>query len=154
MIDAVYYLPGGNWVGEIHKHTDGFFYTGTTQTESSVRLSYDQIADLYLLPDTPWAGETHIYSDSNYYTGGVHNDGSVILNLTGIPSESTISYNEGGSVSTSLVDISLIPSFTDESLTPYYFGCILGEGVEWVRRFPIDGEGFLIKIEDSPTVEI
>jgi len=151
MIDVVYYLPGGNWIGEVHTHTDGFFYTGTTHTESSVRLSYDQIADKYLLPDTPWAGETHLYSGSTF-TGLVHNDGSVVLNQTGIPSESSVSYNEQGSAS--LVDISLIPSFTDESLTPYYFGCILGEGVEWVRRFPIGGEGFLIKIEDSPTVEI
>ena len=26
-------------------------------------------------------------------------------------------------------------------------------GFEWVRRFPVDGEGFLIKITDSPTAE-
>jgi len=154
MIDVVYYLPGGSWIGKTHKHSDGFFYTGSFHTENSVRLSYDQIQDKYLLPDTPWAGTTHLYSDSNYYTGSVHNDGSVVLNQTGIPSNASISYNEGGSVSTSLLDISLIPSFTDETLTPYYFGCVLGEGVEWVRRFPIDGEGFLIRIEDSPTVDL
>lgn len=32
--------------------------------------------------------------------------------------------------------------------------CNIGEGVEWVRRFPVQGEGFLIKVEDSPTAEI
>jgi hypothetical protein len=30
----------------------------------------------------------------------------------------------------------------------------MGTGVEWVRRFPSDGEGFLIKIVDSPTMEL
>ena len=152
MIDTVWYLPGGNWTGTVHTHTDGFFYTGTSNTDSSVRLSWDQVAGKYFIPDTPWAGEVHLHSDENYYTGPVHNDGSVILNKTGVPSEANTEYNDEGQVS--LLDISLIPSFTDESLTPYYFGCILGEGVEWVRRMPISGEGFLIKIEDSPTVEI
>lgn len=148
MIDLVWYLPGGNWTGEWHKHTDGFFYTGTIQTASSVRLSFDQVAKKYFLPDTPWSGDTHLYS-GNYFTGSIHNDGSVFLNQTGIPSSDDTPYNEGG-----VTALAMIPSFTDEALTPYYFGCVLGEGVEWARRFPISGEGFYIKIEDSPTVEI
>lgn len=152
MIDMVWYLPGGYWTGDVNTGTDGFFYTGLTYTDSSVRLSYDQIEDKYFLPSTPWAGEVHLHSDSNYYTGLVHNEGSVLLNKTGIPSDPNTAYNENGGVG--FHDISLIPSFTDESLTPYYFGCILGEGVEWVRRFPVDGEGFLIKIEFSPTTEL
>jgi hypothetical protein len=45
-------------------------------------------------------------------------------------------------------------SFTDPNLTPADFGCSLGSGVEWVRRFPEDSEGFLIKIVDSPTSEL
>jgi hypothetical protein len=147
MIDVVWYLPGGFWTGEVHKHTDGYFYTGTAHTDSSVRLSYEQTVSRYFIPDTPWSGEVHLHS-ANYYTGTVHNNGSVLLNQTGIPSSDDTEYNE-----TSL-DLSFIPSFTDESLTPYYFGCVLGEGVEWVRRFPVSGEGFLIKIVDSPTVEI
>lgn len=151
MIDVVFYLPGGNWTGEVHQHTDGFFYTGSFHTESSVRLSYNQVQKLYLLPDTVWAGEVHDYSGMNF-TGDVHNDGSVLLNQTGVPSADDVSFNEQGMALTSA--ISLIPSWTDESLTPYYFGCILGEGVEWVRRFPINGEGFLIKIEASPTAEL
>lgn len=48
---------------------------------------------------------------------------------------------------------SVTPSFTPSS-TPEDFGCFLGDGVEWVRRFPVCGEGFLIKIEFSPTTEI
>ena len=46
-----------------------------------------------------------------------------------------------------------IPSFTDPTLTPSDFGCGLGSGVEWIRRFPVSSEGFIIKIEDSPTAE-
>lgn len=152
MIDVVWFLPGGNWTGEVHTHIDDRFYTGTLHTASSVLLSYDQVTDKYYLPDTPWTGEVHTHSDANHYTGDVHNDGSVLLNQTGIPSDAATSYNEDG-VAT-LLDLSLIvPDFTDQNLTPYYFGCILGEGVEWVRRFPISGEGFLVKIEGSPSVE-
>jgi hypothetical protein len=150
MIDTVWFLPGGNWTGEVHTHTDGFFYTGTVHTESSVRLSWDQTVEKYFIPDTPWAGDVNLYSDDNYYTGIVHNDGSVILNKTGIPSDANAAYNEEG---LALLNISTI-SFTDESLTPYYFGCILGEGVEWVRRLPLNGEGFLIQVVNSPTTEL
>lgn len=45
-------------------------------------------------------------------------------------------------------------SFTDPNMTPSDFGCGLGLGVEWVRRFPVEGDGFLIQIIDSPTMEI
>ena len=151
MIDVVFYLPGGHWTGNTHTHTDGFFYTGTSNTVASVKLSFDQIADKFFLPNTPWTGDTHLHSDDNTYTGLIHNDGSVILDQTGIPSGAETAYDEDGKT---LLNISLIPSFTDEALTPYYFGCILGEGVEWVRRMPISGEGFLIKITGSPTMEL
>ena len=154
MIDVVYFLPGGNWTGENHTHTDGHFYTGSTQTDASVRLSYDQVRDIYLLPDTPWTGETHVLSTGQVLTGTSQNDGSVILNQTGVPSEDTAEYDDESLsiLSAGLSDV--IPSFTDESLTPYYFGCVLGEGVEWARRFPLQGEGFLVKIEMSPTTEL
>lgn len=33
-------------------------------------------------------------------------------------------------------------------------GCGIGPGVEWVRRFPVEGEGFVVKIIDSPTAEL
>jgi hypothetical protein len=49
---------------------------------------------------------------------------------------------------------SVIPSFTSPTLTPADFGCGLGVGVEWVRRFPVDAEGFLIMITESPTAEL
>lgn len=146
MTDVVWYLPGGNWQGEVHKHTDGYFYTGSAQTGSSVRVSYDQIEGVYLLPKTVWAGENHLYTDANYYTGESHNNGSVAL--LKVPASTSV--DELG-----ILGVSVIPSFTDEGLTPYYFGCILGEGVEWTRRFPKDfAEGFLIRIIDSPTKEI
>jgi hypothetical protein len=44
--------------------------------------------------------------------------------------------------------IPIVPSFITS-----VSGCDLGSGVEWVRRFPLDAEGFLIKIVDSPTAE-
>jgi len=49
--------------------------------------------------------------------------------------------------------ISNVPSFTPSTI-PECLGCFLGDGVEWIRRFPIEGEGFLIKIVDSPTKEL
>lgn len=149
MIDVVWFLPGGYWSGDVFTHDDGYFYTGLAFTDSSVRLSYDQIQDKYFIPDTQWNGEFHIHTDAGYYTGSFHDEGSVVLSKTGIPSDDNTSYNENG-----VVALSVIPSFTDISLTPADYGCTLGEGVEWVRRFPIEGEGFLIKITDSFTTEI
>jgi hypothetical protein len=46
----------------------------------------------------------------------------------------------------------IVPSGIDLS-TPVNFGCGPGIGVEWIRRFPVENEGFLIKIIDSPTSE-
>lgn len=46
---------------------------------------------------------------------------------------------------------SVTPSFI--SYTEDQMGCELGAGVEWVRRFPVTGEGFVIKVNDSPTAE-
>lgn len=40
------------------------------------------------------------------------------------------------------------PSFTPSNSPTH---CGLGDGVEWARRFPSNGEAFLIKIEDSFT---
>lgn len=44
-------------------------------------------------------------------------------------------------------------SFTPSTMSAADFGCFLGAGVEWVRRFPVDSEGFLIKIVESHTAE-
>jgi hypothetical protein len=48
----------------------------------------------------------------------------------------------------------VVPSFTSPSLTPEDFGCVKGIGVDWIRRFPVNGEGFVIHVVDSPTVEL
>lgn len=45
----------------------------------------------------------------------------------------------------------LVPSFTTPSASD--LGCSLGDGVEWVRRFPVEKAGYLIQIVDSPTSE-
>lgn len=50
--------------------------------------------------------------------------------------------------------VSITPSFTPETLSAGDFGCKLSEGVEWIRRFPSDSEGFLVKVVDSPTAEL
>jgi hypothetical protein len=43
-------------------------------------------------------------------------------------------------------------SFTP-SMTINDYGCGHPAGVEWIRRFPLESEGFLIKINDTPTAE-
>lgn len=48
---------------------------------------------------------------------------------------------------------SVVPSFTDSDLTPVDFGCGHSMEIDWIRRFPVDTEGFYIKIQDSPTSE-
>jgi hypothetical protein len=52
------------------------------------------------------------------------------------------------------------PSFTPPSafnppstFNPATYGCWLGLDVEWTRRMPTDGQGYLIKIVESPTKE-
>lgn len=49
------------------------------------------------------------------------------------------------------LSISVIPSFTPSTYSLVDFGCIVGEDVEWVRRYPSTKEGFLIQVIDSPT---
>lgn len=44
--------------------------------------------------------------------------------------------------------ISLIPTYLTDVTS-----CSIGQNVEWVRRFPIEREGFLIRIVDTPTSE-
>jgi hypothetical protein len=39
------------------------------------------------------------------------------------------------------------------SYTEFQMGCTTGVGVDWVRRYPNNAEGYLIKIHDSPTSE-
>jgi hypothetical protein len=39
------------------------------------------------------------------------------------------------------------------SYTPSVLGCGIGDGVEWVQRYPTAGEGLLVRIIDSPTAE-
>jgi hypothetical protein len=52
-----------------------------------------------------------------------------------------------------ILGTSIIPNFTSPSYTPSTFGCGLVDGVDWIRRFPVDSEGFLIKIVDAPLTE-
>lgn len=56
-------------------------------------------------------------------------------------------------VSAQSITPSVVPSFTNPSLIPSNFSCGLPVGIDWIRRFPVEGEGFLIKITDSPTAE-
>lgn len=68
--------------------------------------------------------------------------------MAALNSESSISaLSIGGDIP------SVIPSFTDPGFTPSDFHCGVPNGIEWIRRFPVEGEGFLIKITDSPTSE-
>lgn len=145
MLDAIFYLPGGAWTGEHNVDDDGVYWTGTTNDDGSVRLSYDSVDDEYVLSTDHWTGEYHLYSGS-YYTGTDHSDSSVVLSRTNAE-DVTVSALAASSTS-------IVPSFVGEGLTPADYGCILGAGVEWIRRFPLGDEGFLIKIVDTYTREI
>jgi hypothetical protein len=51
-------------------------------------------------------------------------------------------------------DVSITPSFTPSTMSASDFGCSMGAGIEWVRRFPVAKQGFLIQVIPSPTTEI
>lgn len=146
MLGLTLFVQSGNWTGPVNIDANGFPYTGTIFTDSSVQLSYDSVNDVYILNSIAWAGEYNLYSE-NYFTGSSYDDGSVQLGRKGETIIETDSFSYWGN------NISVIPSFTDPGLTPLDFHCTLGEGVEWMRRFPLDSEGFLIKISDSWTPE-
>lgn len=55
-------------------------------------------------------------------------------------------------IPSNIVPSGITPSFTDPSYTPSTFACGLAQNIEWIRRFPVEGEGFIIKVADSPTV--
>jgi hypothetical protein len=46
---------------------------------------------------------------------------------------------------------STTPSFI--SYTEDQMGCEMGSGVEWVRRFPLESDGYIINIVNTPTAE-
>jgi len=52
-----------------------------------------------------------------------------------------------------LLPSGITPSFTPSSYTPSNFSCGMAPSIEWIRRFPLQGEGFLVKIVDSPTID-
>jgi hypothetical protein len=56
-------------------------------------------------------------------------------------------------IPSNLLPDGVIPSFTDPSFTPSNFGCSMNPLVEWIRRFPIDKEGFIIKITNTFTAD-
>lgn len=143
------YLPGGIWTGEVHQYTDGFYYTGATHTDSSSKLSYNSVDDTYIIDTIHWTGESHIHEEY-YFTGTDHDDGSVPLTRSGVPVAETTEIDDE---TLGILAASIVPSFTPDGLTPEDYNCSLGEDVEWVRRMPLSGEGFLIKIEQSFTSE-
>ncbi len=151
MIDMVWFLPGGHWTGDTHTDDNGYFRTGTLTDDASVVLSYDQVTDTFLIPSIRWTGDLHLHTDDQYYTGSTHTDGSVLLDNRNSALDSTVALDDVGLTAQS---ISVVPSFTSISLTAASFGCHLGDGVEWVRRFPAVGEGYLVKIVFSPTSEL
>lgn len=54
--------------------------------------------------------------------------------------------------SSEIKSLSVTPSFTDPSTINYH--CATPPNIEWIRRFPIDSQGYLVKISDSPTSEM
>lgn len=155
---AIWFLQQGIWQGPINIGPDGNYYTGSSYTTSSVKLTFNEAMGVYLVADTTWSGDFHRFDEGIWFTGGGHDDGCVILEKTFIPYDGGFTSDDGFTLTNNCIsglsDISFTPSFVDEGLTPADFGCTLGVGVEWVRRFPITGEGFLIRIAGSPTSEL
>ncbi len=175
MKGLVLYLPGGYWTGDVHQYK-GSYYTGTIHTDSSVLLSFDSVENKYLIDTDAWEGLVHAHSGF-WFTGSTHNDGSVSLDRTDDPSDETVTYSPSSTVASTGVfveqpsipgsfpltvtpctvsgnDISCAISFTNPNLKAEDFGCLLDENIEWIRRFPLQGEGFLIRIENTPTAEV
>lgn len=63
------------------------------------------------------------------------------------------SFVSQGQIPSGLLPSGVVPSFTPASYTPSNFDCGAAPNIEWIRRFPVEGEGFLIKITDSPTID-
>jgi hypothetical protein len=165
MLGLSYYLPGGHWDGDFHEDGNGYFLTGTAPSDGAVVLSLvPEALNKFLLPKNNWLGPTHLWTDGNYYTGTQHDSASVFLNNTGVASNQDVAYTPDNQLSViPLLDISTIsvsgisevsitpaPGISDVSVMP---DCSLGTGIEWIRRFPKQGEGFLIQINDTPTAE-
>jgi hypothetical protein len=79
-----------------------------------------------------------------------------LLRMTDPPSVLSLGIEESESETVNMLSFDTISdiSFTPSTMTPSEFGCCLGSGVDWVRRFPSVGEGFLVQIIDSPTKEL
>lgn len=159
MKDLVLFLPGGHWTGPTFQDDEGNFFTGSEDTDGQVKLSYDSVNDRYLIPTNRWTGEFHLHSGT-YFTGSEHTDGSLYLNRTDVPSDADVEFTDIASDESftmlSMQSVSIIPSFTPSDIVDdwrAHFGCMLGEGVEWERKFPLHAEGFLIKIVNSPSRE-
>lgn len=159
MKDLVLFLPGGNWIGPVHQDDEGNYYTGSEETDSRVPLSYDSVNDRYLISSKRWTGEFHLHSGT-YFTGTDQTDGSLYLNRDDIPADPDQDFEDVAAdeafTMLSAQAVSVIPSFTPPEITEdwrTYFGCMLGEGVEWERKFPLHAEGFLVKITNSPSQE-
>ena len=118
-----WYVAAVEWTAQYFENIDNQFYTGGTFTDSSVKLMYSD--GNYYTIFSEWIGPKHLF-ESNWYTGTTHDSGSALIEKIFVDDDFSLGMT------------SIIPSFTDISLTPADYGCILGEGVEWVRRFPID----------------
>jgi hypothetical protein len=68
--------------------------------------------------------------------------------VASVSSQMTVPENE---IPSNIVPSGVVPSFTNPSLIPSNFGCDINPQIEWIRRFPVDSEGFYIKISDSAT---
>jgi hypothetical protein len=69
--------------------------------------------------------------------------------VLGINMQTTVPSNQ---IPSNLLPDGVVPSFTDPDFTPSTFSCSMGTGIDWIRRFPVDKEGFYIKIVDSITI--
>jgi hypothetical protein len=152
-----YLLPSTPWDGDFHLYS-GDYYTGTDHDDGAVYLDRTAVAaDPTVVFNASitnaHALESNLYENELASNHGGNDYDTINAHYSGIGHEgnpNSVQYLQCGPSMASIV-----PSFTstDIASVAQHYGCLLGEGVEWIRRMPVDGEGFLIRITDSPTVE-
>ena len=120
-------------------------YSVTPPTHGVATISSDN--KILYTPNEDYVGEDIF---SYILTDGVRKQTAEITLDVIQPLIQMLDYDDAGI--SEINDVSNI-SFTPSNLSAIDFGCTLGLGVDWVRRFPLS-DGFLIKIEDSPTKEM
>ena len=126
--------------------TDAFFVYEWSPNDTCLPGCYYLEFKLIKMKDSPPApidAGNHPSSNVVFYPSEIvyHVSNITLPNIPVIPSTIDIGGN------------TIVPTFTSPSLVPSNFGCGFSDTIDWIRRFPVDSEGFYIQITESPTSE-